>query len=99
MNYMIENSLGAWIRLGLQELGQNQVWLANKIGVQPPQVSRIIGGGSEATPDILAAIADALGKPRIQAFRAAGYIEKVTIYLTHTKLLSSTKVLLQNLSG
>lgn len=69
------NKLGAWIRQCLSDIGKNQVWLAEKIGVQAPQVSRIISGSSEATPDLLSAIADALGKPRIQAYRAAGYLE------------------------
>ena len=68
------SKLGDWIRQGLKDVNRNQVWLAEKIGVQPPQVSRIISGGSEATPDLLSAIADALGKPRAQAYRAAGYL-------------------------
>ena len=71
------NKLGEWIRGGLDELGQTQIWLAERIGVQAPQVSRIISGKSEAPPDVLSAIADALGKPRIQAYRAAGYLEKL----------------------
>lgn len=70
------NKLGTWIREGLSELGKNQAWLAEKIGVQAPQVSRIISGASEATPDLLSAIADALGKPRAQAYRAAGYLNQ-----------------------
>jgi len=70
------NKLGTWIREGLNELGKNQAWLADKIGVQAPQVSRIISGASEATPDLLSAIADALGKPRAQAYRAAGYLNQ-----------------------
>jgi plasmid maintenance system antidote protein VapI len=80
INYMIENptTLGEWIRVCLREMGKNQAWLAEKIGVQPPQVSRIISGSSETTPEILIAIADALGKSRTQVFRIAGYIEKVT---------------------
>lgn len=68
--------LGDWIRDGLKDLGRSQAWLAEKIGVQPPQVSRIISGASEPTPEILGAIADALGKPRVQAYRAAGYLNQ-----------------------
>src|SRR5687767_7231595 len=81
INFMTSNtatSLGIWIKTCLEEVGENQVWLANKIGVTPPQVSRIISGYSVAPPETLGAIADALGKPRIQAYRAAGYIEQVT---------------------
>jgi len=70
------NKLGNWIRDGLRDINRNQVWLAEKIGVQAPQVSRIISGSSETTPDLLSAIADALGKPRIQAYRAAGYLQQ-----------------------
>lgn len=69
--------LGEWIRTGLKNINKNQVWLAAKIGVKPPQVSRIISGNSEATPDLLSSIADALGKPREQAYRVAGYLDKV----------------------
>ena len=80
LNYMKSNTskLGEWIRSGLSDIGKNQVWLAEKIGVQPPHVSRIINGSSEATPDIMSAIADALGKPRIQAYRAAGFLDPQT---------------------
>ncbi|MGB8984141.1 MAG: helix-turn-helix domain-containing protein [Anaerolineales bacterium] len=70
------NQLGTWIRDSLNDLGRNQAWLAEKIGVQPPQVSRIISGSSEPTPELLGAIADALGKPRVQAYRAAGYLNQ-----------------------
>jgi len=70
-----ETNLGKWIRLGLKDVNRNQVWLAEKVGVQPPQISRIISGASEATPDLLSSIADALGKPRIHAYRAAGYLD------------------------
>lgn len=69
--------LGKWIKDALDKSGRNQVWLAGKIGVQPPQVSRIMRGGSEATLDVLSAIADALGKPRIQAYRAAGHLDPI----------------------
>lgn len=71
------NQLGEWMRDGLRDIGKNQAWLAEKVGVQPPQISRIISGSSEATPDLLSAIADALGKPRIQAYRVAGFLEKL----------------------
>jgi transcriptional regulator with XRE-family HTH domain len=79
INFMADNisSLGEWIREGLARLGKNQTWLANKIGVEPPQMSRIITGASPTTIDNLIAIADALGKPRSQVFRAAGYIEPI----------------------
>lgn len=72
------NRLGEWIRAGLKDANKNQVWLAEKIGVQPPQVSRIISGSSEPTADLLSAIADALGKPRLQAYRAAGFLDPQT---------------------
>lgn len=77
LHYMKSNGnpLGEWIRSALADLGRNQIWLANKVGVQPPQISRIIKGSSETTPDLLGAIADALGRPRVQAYRAAGYLE------------------------
>lgn len=80
INFMTGNAskLGIWIRERLREKGKNQAWLAEKIGIQPPQVSRIISGDSEALPDILNAIADALGKPRSQIYRAAGHIEPIT---------------------
>lgn len=73
----MESNLGVWIKDALKGIGRNQTWLAEKIGVQPPQVSKIISGGSEVTPENLIAIADALGKPRIQAFRAAGWIDPI----------------------
>jgi transcriptional regulator with XRE-family HTH domain len=80
IDYMTGNTtvLGQWIRENLKEKGRNQAWLAERISVQPPQVSRIISGESEATTDMLNAIADALGKPRIQIYRAAGHIEPAT---------------------
>jgi hypothetical protein len=58
LRYMPNNpvKLGEWIRLGLEDINKSQVWLAEKIGVQPPQVSRIISGRSETSPDILSAI-------------------------------------------
>lgn len=67
------NNLGEWIKKCLSDLGKSQAWLAAEVGVQPPQISRIISGESEATPDVLNGIADALRKPRIQAYRAAGH--------------------------
>lgn len=70
----MKNNFGVWIKESLSELGKTQVWLANEVGLQPPQISRIISGYSEATPEILNRIADALHKPRIQAYRAAGHL-------------------------
>lgn len=72
------SALGEWIRVHLERKGKNQKWLAEKIGVKPPQMSRIISGSSDTTPDILVAIADALGQRRSEIFRAAGYIETLT---------------------
>lgn len=79
LSFMKSNvtTLGEWIRAGLKDAGKNQVWLAEKIGVQPPQVSRIISGVSEPTPDLLSSISDALGKPREQIYRAAGLLPPV----------------------
>lgn len=74
----MQNNLGAWIKEGLSSKGQTQAWLAKQVGVQPPQISRIISGESEATPDILNRIADALLLPRAQAYRAAGHLTQVT---------------------
>lgn len=83
ISFMADNrdelsDLGKWIKVGLDGIGKNQAWLAKRIGVQPPQVSRIMRGLSEATPDLLNKIADSLGKPRIQIYRAAGHIETAT---------------------
>jgi transcriptional regulator with XRE-family HTH domain len=77
LNYMA-NNLGEWIKKGLSDLGKNQAWLAIQVGLQPPQISRIISGESEAMPDVLNKIADALHKPRIQAYRAAGHFGDAT---------------------
>lgn len=70
--------LGKWIKAALDERRKNQEWLAEQINVKPPQVSRIMRGKSEALPDILDKIADHLGKPRVQIYRAAGHIEPAT---------------------
>lgn len=72
------NNLGEWIRIGLDEMGKTQAWLAAQVGVQPPQISRIISGESEATPDVLNKLADALRQPRIQAYRAAGHFQETS---------------------
>lgn len=58
------------------ELGKNQLWLAKEVGLQPPQISRIISGYSEATPEILNRIAEALHKPKLQAYIASGYLTR-----------------------
>lgn len=73
------NNLGNWIRAGLADIGKNQTWLADQIGVEPPQISRIISGSSEAKPDILNKIADALRKPREQAYKAAGHLSRTSV--------------------
>jgi transcriptional regulator with XRE-family HTH domain len=70
--------LGKWIKAALDDRRKNQAWLAEQVGVQPPQISRIMRGLSEALPDLLSAIADALGRPRIEIYRAAGHIEPAT---------------------
>lgn len=72
------NNLGIWIKEGLNKIGKNQVWLADKVGVEPPQISRIISGESEARPELLNKIADALHKPRVQAYRAAGHLSNIS---------------------
>lgn len=72
------NNIGSWIKQGLADIGKNQAWLAEAVGLQTPQISRIISGSSEATPDVLNRIADALRKPRIEAYRAAGHFSEKT---------------------
>lgn len=82
MNFMTNNGeltkLGKWIKATLDEKKKNQIWLAGKIGVQPPQMSRMMRGGTEVLTAHLNAIADALGKRRAEIYRAAGHIEPVT---------------------
>jgi transcriptional regulator with XRE-family HTH domain len=83
INFMAEKRddltpLGKWIKAALEDKRRNQAWLAEKVGVKPPQISRIMRGLSEAMPDLLDKIADHLGRPRVQIYRAAGHIEPVT---------------------
>lgn len=70
--------LGKWIKAILDEQGKNQAWLATKIHVQPPQVSRIMSGESDTSLSTLNAIADALGKRRSEVYRVAGHFEPIT---------------------
>lgn len=65
---------GEWLKVQLIEQDMTQSELAVRIGVQPPQVSRLISGEREATPETLIKIADALRMSRQQVFRAAGLL-------------------------
>lgn len=83
INFMTSNAdrlspLGKWIKAILDAKGKSQAWLAGEIHLKPPQVSRIMSGESEAPPRTLNAIADALGKKRIEVYRAAGHLEPIT---------------------
>jgi len=82
INFMASNDeltpLGKWIKAALEAKGKNQVWLAKQIGVEPPQVSRIMRGKSEAPAKLLSSIATKLSQKRSEIFRAAGYIESLT---------------------
>ena len=70
--------LGLWIKSALEKKGKNQAWLAEQVGVQPPQITRIMKGQSETTPQLLGNIATKLSRTRSEIFRAAGFIESLT---------------------
>lgn len=57
-------TLGEVIRERLAELGLNQTDLANRTGMTPSHISRLVSGDRGATLDSLIAIADALGIER-----------------------------------
>lgn len=59
-----------------RELGtRSQRWLADRIGVDPSVMTRIINGQmKDLTVDRVAAIEDALDVPRGSLLRAAGYV-------------------------
>jgi transcriptional regulator with XRE-family HTH domain len=60
----MKTNFGEWLKLQLEERDMKQSELAEKIGVQPPQISRIISGEREPTTDVLTKIAHALRIPR-----------------------------------
>jgi len=70
----METDFGIWLKLQLEEQDMTQSELAEKIGVQPPQISRIISGERGPTTETLIKMADALRMPREKIFRAAGII-------------------------
>ena len=57
-------SFGSWLRRQLVLKGFSQVDFAARIGVKPPQVSRIISGDRGTTLQLLDTIADVLNTPR-----------------------------------
>jgi transcriptional regulator with XRE-family HTH domain len=67
-------NFGSWLKEQLKVRDMTQSELADKIGVYPPQVSRIISGERTVTTQLLIKIADALGLPREQVFSAAGIL-------------------------
>lgn len=70
---------GEWLKKELARAGISQTDLANRIGLQPPQVSRIISGTRGTDLDVLEAIANVLKIPPEVVFRAAaGKNEKQT---------------------
>jgi len=68
---------GSWLAVQLKLQGITQTELAERIGVQPPQVSRIISGQRSPTVDLLISISDALRIPREETFRMAGILPPV----------------------
>lgn len=65
---------GSWLAVQLKLSGITQSELARRVGVQPPQISRIISGERPPTVDMLISISDALGRPRAEVFRVAGIL-------------------------
>lgn len=63
---------GEWLRDRLKEKRIKQSELANKVGVKPPQISRIISGEREPTNELLIKMGDVLRLPREIVFGAAG---------------------------
>lgn len=68
----MELTFGEWLEVTLKKKKMKQSELAEKIGVKPPQVSRLISGDREPTAKILIKIATALRLPGDMVFGAAG---------------------------
>jgi len=68
----MDTTFGEWLKEQLKAQHITQSELAGKVGVQPPQISRIISGERGPTTDLLIKIGDALRIPRAVVFSAAG---------------------------
>ncbi|HAR46112.1 MAG TPA: hypothetical protein DCS05_08065 [Nitrospiraceae bacterium] len=62
---------GSWLKDELIKARINQTDLALKIGLQPPQISRIISGDRGTSIEVLEGIANVLKIPPEVVFRAA----------------------------
>ena len=70
------NNIGERITEGMKRKGLRAADLARRAGLSRATVSNMIHGRREGTPESLSAIADALGIPREELYRDAGYLSK-----------------------
>lgn len=67
----METKFGKWLKAILRQKKLTQADLANRIGVQPPHISRLISGERGTTLELLEKIARALSIPPEEVFRLA----------------------------
>jgi len=70
----MRNEFGDWLRERIKETGKTQKEFAQIIGIEQPQLSRILSGERGTTDEVLNAISRALHLPPVQVFRAAGFL-------------------------
>lgn len=63
-----------WVLNELDKRDWTPATLSKKSGINPGSLSHILNGSRNPGPDICTAIADALGYPQEQVFRAAGLL-------------------------
>jgi transcriptional regulator with XRE-family HTH domain len=68
----VKSEFGEWLRKILIDKGISQTELANRLGLKPPQVSRIISGERGTKLEILDALSDILNVPPEIIYRVAG---------------------------
>lgn len=67
----MKDTFGPWLREQLREMGMTQMELAQRISIQPSQISRIISGERGTSIEVLEAIARAIRVPVETVFREA----------------------------
>ena len=67
---------GIWLRKKIKETGKTQAEVSSLIGVEQPQLSRILSGERGASIQVLKALARVLNIPDEQVFAKAGVMDE-----------------------
>lgn len=78
----MSTKLGERILARLKDQGMNQKELAEKVGLQPPHISRILNGKAGTTIENVKLLAEALGEPVVEYMRLAADLDPLVPDLT-----------------